>query len=169
MGLRQQLEACLQGRVCFLGLGNGDYGDDGFGVQLGEALRRRGVPDVYTAEANPERIVSKIAAAGFDEVVLLDAVELGVQPGSAILLSSAEMIARYPQVSTHKMSLGTLAKLIETNDATRTWLLGVQPESLQPIPQLTATVRKTLELLTDLVGGVRRHEIETNLAGVGDR
>ncbi len=35
---REQLQQLLQGRVCLMGLGNVDYGDDGFGVRLAQAL-----------------------------------------------------------------------------------------------------------------------------------
>ena len=38
--LREQLQQLLQGRVCLMGLGNVDFGDDGFGVRLAEALAR---------------------------------------------------------------------------------------------------------------------------------
>jgi Ni,Fe-hydrogenase maturation factor len=36
--LRQQLEACFQGRVCLVGVGNPDLGDDGLGVRLAEEV-----------------------------------------------------------------------------------------------------------------------------------
>ena len=35
--LREQLRQCFQGRVCMMGLGNVEYGDDGFGA-IGRAL-----------------------------------------------------------------------------------------------------------------------------------
>ena len=41
----QQFKLCLPGRICLLGLGNVDSGDDGFGVRLAEALIRCGSPD----------------------------------------------------------------------------------------------------------------------------
>ena len=41
--LGQQLRERLKGRVCVMGLGNVDLGDDGFGVRLAEALLRSGV------------------------------------------------------------------------------------------------------------------------------
>jgi hypothetical protein len=37
--LREQLQQLLEGRVCLMGLGNVDYGDDGFGVRLAEELK----------------------------------------------------------------------------------------------------------------------------------
>jgi len=146
--LREQLQILLQTRVCLMGLGNVDYGDDGFGVRLAEAL------EVMNAGTNPERFIGRVADEGFDHVIFLDAVEFGGAPGSVALLNSDEMAARFPQISTHKISVGLLAKQLESNGRTKAWLLGVQPESLKLGGQLTPTVQATLELLLDLVRDV---------------
>jgi hypothetical protein len=61
------------------------------------------------------------------------------------------MAARFPQISTHKISLGALAQWAEANGGTRAWLLAVQPESIKPGQQLTPTLQKTLELLRDFL------------------
>ena len=39
--LREQLQHCFRGRVCLMGLGNVDYGDDGLGVYLAESIAAR--------------------------------------------------------------------------------------------------------------------------------
>jgi len=147
--LSQALAPSLRGRVCFLGLGNTDYGDDGFGVRLAEALIDCGVPNVIIAATTPDRWIGQ--AANFDHIVFLDAVEFGGEPGAAIILNSAQMAARFPQISTHKISLALLAQWAEADGHTRTWLLGVQPESLKLSPQLTARVQKSLQLLLDFL------------------
>jgi hydrogenase maturation protease len=157
--LREQLQQCFQGRVCLMGLGNVDYGDDGFGVRLAEELKSEirnpkaeGNPKsegrsedpgrsssdfglrshVIVAGTTPERVIGRVADESFDHVIFLDAVEFGGAPGSVVLLNSDEITARYPQISTHKISLGLLAKWAEVNGTTKAWLLGVQPESLKP-------------------------------------
>jgi len=154
LDLRTQFERCLQGSVCFLGLGNVDYGDDGFGVRLAEdlAVRLRDVPgiEVVVAGASPERFTSNLQQR-FKQVIFLDAVEFGGTPGSIVLLTSAEMAARFPQISTHKISLGLLAKCIESNSETKVWLLGVEPDALRPGQPLTPRVKSTLEILRDLL------------------
>lgn len=147
----QQLESCLRGRICIMGIGNVDYGDDGFGVYLAQELAGRGISDVVVAGNTPERFLSQIGEAGFDTVLLVDAVEFGGVPGSVVLLNSDEMTARFPQLSTHKISLGLLARWFETNGATKAWLLGVQPESLKISPQLTRTTQVTLDAVTELL------------------
>ena len=150
--LREQLQSALRGRVCFLGVGSVEAGDDAVGVRLAEALARAGVPDVFIAGTAPERLVGRCLDAGFDQVVFLDAVELGATPGSAVLLDAPGITTRFPQISTHKISLGVLADFLESGGRTRAWLLGVQPASLRASPGLSPAVEGTLTILADLIG-----------------
>jgi hydrogenase maturation protease len=155
--LREQLEQRLQGRVSLMGLGNADYGDDSFGVRLAEELLESVLPQgwrVVVAGNTPERFIGSVADQGCDHLVFLDAVEFGGAPGSAVFLDAQEMTARFPQISTHKISLGLLAKWAEANGTTKAWLLGVQPESLRPGQPLTPTMRRTLEALREMLCGL---------------
>jgi hydrogenase maturation protease len=149
--LRQQLRELLEGRVCLMGLGNVDCGDDGFGVRLAEALLEAGVPDVVVARTTPEDYIGRIADQGFDCLIFLDAVEFGASPGSVALLNAREICARYPQISTHKISLGVLAKWIRATSRTKVWLLGVQPQSVKPGETITPTASATRDLLRKLL------------------
>ena len=67
------------------------------------------MPDVIVAGTAPDRYVGRVADDGFDHVVFLDAVDFGGAPGSAVFLSANEIAGRFPQISTHKISLGALA------------------------------------------------------------
>jgi len=153
--LRAQLEDALQGRVCVMGVGNVDHGDDGFGVCLAETLAADGVPDVKVVGKSPERWVGRVAEEGFDTILFLDAVDFGSTSGSLLLLDGRGIEARFPQISTHKISLGLLARCVEGKGATRAWLLGVQPESLHPSaglsPRLETTLRALCELLCEVL------------------
>jgi len=135
-----------------MGLGNVHYGDDGLGVRLAEELKStQGADNVVVAGTAPERFIGRAADEHLDRVVFLDAVDFGGAPGSVVLLDSRELAARFPQISTHKLSLGLLARQIEANGRTRAWLLGVQPGSLKPCDALTPAVQATLELLIELL------------------
>ncbi len=157
--LREQLRHCFQGRVCVMGLGNVDHGDDGFGVYLAESMAARltGSGEVFLARnvisagTMPERYIGYLTAKGFDHLVFLDAVEWSGKPGSMILLTVEELTSRFPQISTHKMSLGLLAKLINEDNRTKVWLLGVQPGSLKTAEELTTTIQSTVALLSELL------------------
>lgn len=202
--LYQQLAAILQGRVCLVGVGNLECGDDGLGVRIvqrcagmsgGRKIMGEGAmiassdavggrnaflpltpafsllegedrvgpenrikeichpPSIETilAATAPEKHLNRLANGGFDHVLFVDATDFGGSPGTAMLLDSSDMSCRFPQVSTHKLSLGLLARLIECGGRTKVWLLGVQPESLAPGTGLTPRVRTTMELLTGLL------------------
>jgi hydrogenase maturation protease len=154
--LREALHERLRGRTCLMGIGNPDRGDDGFGVRLAEAVRTLGYPDVIVAERTPERSVPHLRRGDFQTVLFLDVVEMGAAPGDVALWNGCEIVGRYPQVSTHKLSLGTVARLIEseTDGATRVFLLGVQPQSVDHASGLSEPVRTTLEVLRDLLAEV---------------
>ena len=149
--LRDELRQHLTGRVGLVGIGNPDCGDDAFGLRLAEAVRDLGYPDVILAERTPERWTERLARGGYQTLVFLDAVRMGAPPGDVVFLKGAEIGARYPQVSTHKLSLGTIARLIETLAPTRVFLLGVQPQAVDYGAQLSAPVRATLEVLRGLL------------------
>jgi hydrogenase maturation protease len=149
--LREQLGECFQGRFCLMGLGNVDYGDDGLGVRLAEKLAAAGVPDVIVAGTMPERFIDSAIAEDFDNLIFLDAVEFDAPAGSVVFLNADEMAARFPQISTHKISLGLLAKLVEEKGKTMARLLGIQPESLKSTGELSPVVLETLEILNDLL------------------
>jgi hydrogenase 3 maturation protease len=157
--LGEQLRECFQGRVCLMGLGNVDYGDDGFGSILSEAILGRlkspgdvtGRHDVINAQTMPERFLNPVSCRGFDHLIFVDAVEFGGAPGSVIFIGSEEMAGRFPQVSTHKISPGLLARWIEAGGTTKAWLLGVQPGSLKPSRGLTKDVQVTFDILEELL------------------
>jgi hydrogenase maturation protease len=148
---RDDLRRSLTGRVCLMGIGNPDRGDDGLGVRLAEAVRAAGYPGVIVAERTPEQWIAETVRGGWQTVVLLDAVEMGSPAGTVVLLDAREIAARFPQVSTHKLSLGTIARLIEAEGAMRVCLLGVQPACLGHAAGLSDPVRTTLEILRTLL------------------
>lgn len=151
MNLREQLAPCLRGRVCFIGMGNVNRADDGFGVRLAERLRAIGVPNVIVAGSTPERWISRLADPGFDHVIFLDAVEFGATPGSARILGSSETSSLLTQVPTRKISLGTLSRWVEASGATKAWLLAVQPKSVKVSENLSSVVEEALDRLSHLL------------------
>ena len=152
--LQTQLREFLLGRVCVVGVGNVELGDDGFGVRLAEELgdSRFTNQNRHAVIAAPaaERYLETLSGGRFDSVLFLDAVEFGAEPGAVVLLNASEMAARFPQVSTHKLSLGLLARMIEAGGLTKARLLGVQPGSLHSGVGLSSAVQRTLAVLRRL-------------------
>ena len=151
--LRSELSRFREGRVCLVGLGNEHRGDDGLGMRLARRWLEVGAdgPAVLLAGMSPERHLAFLTDGGFDHVLFLDAVAFGGEPGSVVLLDARAMEARFPQVSTHRLSLGLLAGWIEQNGHTTVHLLGVQPVSLKPGAALSIPVQAALELLVEVL------------------
>jgi hydrogenase 3 maturation protease len=137
-----------------MGIGNPDGGDDSLGVRLAERLLAAGVADVLIAGNRPEMLPASQLGENVEHVVFIDAVDFGAAAGSVVMLDSGQVQARYPQISTHRLSLGLLAKLAEANGRTRAWLLGVQPRSLRPGEKMSPEVSATLLILEKLL---KRH------------
>jgi hydrogenase maturation protease len=143
----------LRGKTAFLGIGNTDRGDDGLGVRLAEAIRDAGVENVFIGGTTPENDVT--AVEKYDTVVFLDAVLSRGEPGSVVLMEATEIKALFPQVSTHKVSLGTLAGIVSAGRGTKVWLLGVRPVSMGIGTHLSETVKETLSVLSGLIAAAK--------------
>jgi hydrogenase maturation protease len=153
-GFRRSLEASLVGRVCVVGVGNVDRADDGAGVFVAETLQAAGLEDVIVAGTTPERWMTALSAAAYDTVLFVDAVSVPAEPGAAVLMEAAEIQSQFPQVSTHRISLGTLATLIAGESGARVLLLGVRPASLAEGPGLSAAVEGTARVLAGILAEV---------------
>ena len=154
MDLRAELVSRLRGRTCVVGVGNTDLGDDGVGVRLVEGLGTNGRADVLNAGTTPEAHMGRLLAGEYDDVLFVDAVEFDAEPGSVALLGGSEVQARFPQVSTHKISLGALAAMIERGTRARVWLLGVRPRTLRQGGGLSEPVERARVILAGLLSDV---------------
>jgi hydrogenase maturation protease len=160
--LIQLLENCARGHIGLVGVGNVDAGDDALGVRLAEQVARCGsrwAPGrvrILQAGMRPERHMAELLDGGFAQVVFLDAVDCGAAPGSVVCLDAAEIAGRFPQVSTHRISLGLLAQCLVSQAGSRVWLLGIQPAAQNlggENRSLSAPVQRSLERLSDLLVG----------------
>jgi hydrogenase maturation protease len=126
--LLAQLRSFARQSTLWVGVGNPACPHDNAGLRLAELLDQSAIPHVVRAGPNPERWITSVDLASYQHVVFLDAVDLGANPGSVVLLSANDIAARYPQVSTHKISLGLLARYVESSSRARAWLLGIQSQ-----------------------------------------
>ncbi|MBX3746111.1 MAG: hydrogenase maturation protease [Verrucomicrobiae bacterium] len=156
-GLDAVMDGALRGRVAVVGLGEVASGDDGAGVRLVRALRRRrrGCRCVEAGTA-PERHLCGLGREELDAVLLVDAVDFGGAAGAVGWWGTEEIRARYPQVGTHRLSLGLMARALSGEGRTRVWLLGVQPGSMRRGAGLSGPVARTCGGLLRLLCGVLR-------------
>ncbi len=155
--LRAELEDLIAGRkIVVLGVGNDLRGDDGFGPALGARLEGRVAATVFLTHDLPEDYAVKAADLRPDVVLLLDAADLGAEPGRVRLIR-AQDIPPTPGV-THRPSLEMMARFLELDAGAETWVLGVQPdmEHLGLGAEMSATVARAVDelepLLLELLG-----------------
>lgn len=145
------LEKQLTQRPGVVGLGSWNWGDDAAGLLVARQLTEQGYPHVLACESASTRWMQFVSSSRFEQVVLIDAVEAGQAPGSVICLEDAEVQTRYPQVSTHKFSLGLMARWIRLHGVARVLLLGIQPSCLREASPVSPLVQTTAAGLAGLL------------------
>ena len=136
------------GGLLVLGIGNSILTDDGLGVHVVEALRDSDAlppgTTVVDGGTNGLSLLPLIAEAG--ALVIVDAVDVGAEPGSVHVLHGADRYADLRHLSVHQVGAADLLAAASLTGAlpAQVVLIGAQPESLGPGVDLTPTVRAAL-------------------------
>lgn len=125
MSLAAELRTRLAGTVVVVGIGNPMKGDDGAGSLAVRRLAACWDGTAIDAEDAPERVLGAVAAARPDVVLLIDAVEMGAEPGSLALLSPEDLGRYWP--STHRVPVALLMEYLHRTTGADVLLLAVQP------------------------------------------
>jgi hydrogenase maturation protease len=139
-----------------LGIGNLLWADEGFGVRAVEALNAAYAfaPSVALRDGGTLGLYLYDAVASARRVLVLDAIDFGLPPGTLAVKRDSEVpaICR-TKVSPHQMGLGdVLALAFLKNEAPEAvTLIGVQPEELEDLGgSLRAAVRARIDDAVEL-------------------
>jgi hydrogenase 3 maturation protease len=126
-------------RLLFIGVGNVLKSDDGVGVVICQQIIQRPGIRALAVEVSIENYIGKINSMDPGEIVILDCMELGADPGISrmITLDEVEDIT----FNTHNISLGRLGDFFNYP----THVLGIQPGSVAFGDQLTPQVAKAAD------------------------
>lgn len=136
-----------------LGIGMDWKSDDRLGCALAQALaralakKRPAAPGIRVASGGeaPENFTGTVRAFLPSHVVLLDAVDHGLAPGT-VFLADEESIA-VGDMTSHHLPLKLLMRFLSDSIPCRVILVGIQPLTLRPGGRLSAPVRRTLTRL----------------------
>ncbi len=139
------------GRVVIVGIGGTLKGDDGVGVEIVRRLKGKTSEMVCPLECGtaPESCLGPIRRFRPTHVLMIDAAELGLQPGSSMLIAPNE-VKGFP-ISTHSLPLGIVAEYLERTTGAKVALLAIQPRQIELGKGLSEEVEKAAELLSRIL------------------
>lgn len=138
-----------------LGLGNILLRDEGVGVKVVEAMRERFAfsPDAEIIDGGTLGLDLLPLIEGKDQILLVDAVDFGKEPGHIAVLTDDQIPAVLgAKMSVHSIGLSDVlfaAKLLDITPG-KLCLIGIQPESLEVGLDMTKCIADKIEQLVDL-------------------
>lgn len=147
--LTDSLRPLLRGRVCIVGVGNRQRGDDGAGPRVIDQRNSAARGVWLDAGAAPENFLEPIARTKPDTVLIVDAVDFGGFPGECRLLDATTMDSL--ALSTHAGSLSVLGDYLSARTGAGIWVLAIQPERIDMREGLSRAVERSVLELTAML------------------
>ncbi|MGZ7044598.1 MAG: hydrogenase maturation peptidase HycI [Methanobacterium sp.] len=145
-------------KIAILGIGNEIKGDDGLGPFIAKKLsiifHDNEDIAVFDGGTVPENYTGAIREINPTHIILVDAVEMGKEPGF-IRVVCKEEIANY-NISTHAMPISFLIKFMETTIGSNIILIGIQPKSMELAGSISKDVKNSIEeVINTLINLIR--------------
>lgn len=142
-----------KGKILVLGIGNPLFGDDGVGPRVVQNLARRtrrpGLDFLDGGTAGPHLLGY---LEGYSHLVVVDALDAGLAPGTICRLTPGEISSRGGKLSFHQTGLDDLLALARlAGRLPETVILGIQIERLGWGTDLSPAVAVRLPMLEELV------------------
>lgn len=152
--LAADIRTRIKGSVAIVAVGNIMRSDDGLGSKLIELLRARAVKArLFDCGTAPENYIFPILSASCDTVVLVDAADLGMPPGTAKVLDLDRIMN--VSFSTHSPSPRLFTDLLKTGkEDLNIFIVSVQPKSTALGGPMSDEVLKGLGLLSEIFSEV---------------
>ncbi len=109
----------------------------------------------------PENFTGMVRAFAPSHVLLLDAVDHGLEPGTAFLADESAITAG--DMTSHHLPLKLLMRFLGESIPCRVILVGVQPRTLLPGKRLSAPVRRTVAPLAAFLASVLQRALREEL------
>lgn len=114
-------------RVCILCIGNRDGGDDAIGPYIADHLTSTDTRKVIDAETVPENFTGVIKQFNPDQLVIIDAVDMGLQPGEIRIIPKEKLGAMH--ISTHGIPLSVMISYLQQY-IPKIMFIGIQPKTM---------------------------------------
>ncbi len=142
-------------RICILGVGNIQKGDDGAGSRVIKFLEKKiekvklhNIKLIDCGET-PENFTGEIRKFMPDLTIIIDACISGKKPGE-IFIVNLENIANQ-DISTHRLPLSMFVKFLEETVPTKVIVIGIEPKNLDFGDDISAEVSQAIEKMALLL------------------
>lgn len=143
-------------RIAVIGIGNPMRGDDNVGMFIIDLLKKKmkgntslkNVILIKTGYA-PENFTSEIRRFNPTHVLMIDAAQMGEEPGEARLLTTEDIGGIF--ISTHNLPLNLLASFIERTMNAKVAIIGIQPKEITFGAKMSLTLKKAAERISETI------------------
>ena len=151
--LRRQIEDLAgDGRVYVLGLGNTDRADDGAGILVALALKKRFPSSSYSEHDGVEGTVLDISEKEEDATVLfVDAANMGLEPGSIKFIPKDSV--KETEITTHRVAVALMASILERSGK-KAAVIGIQPQTIEFRGRVSKPVQASVQKVVDTLLGL---------------
>ena len=153
MGVAESLPGRLNklrnSKTLILGIGSTLKGDDGLGPVLCEKLKGKTCAEVINAGTVPENYIQQIIKRRPRSLVIVDAVDLGAEPGTIKLLKPVQLDSMV--ISTHVLSPGVFIDIISRQIDVDICFIGIQPAQCVLGQSLSTEATRAVQQLTDII------------------
>jgi hydrogenase maturation protease len=136
-------------RLLIACLGNPMMGDDGVGVAVAGELAKQGY-EVVVCGSDLAPVLARVEEV--DALIIVDAVDWGAEPGS-ILTAKLEDLEESRVRASHFLRVSEVVGLMREafGRPSEVYVVGVQPERVEPSTELSPSVRRALGDVTTRV------------------
>jgi hydrogenase 3 maturation protease len=135
----------VKGKGLVITVGNELMGDDGAGPLLARLLERERLPewDVIDGGAAPENSLHRVREMKPAKVVVVDACEMNLKPGSIRLVSERDIASEFI-LSTHRLPLSFFISALKELVA-EVYFIGIQPAVIAFGLPVSPEIKKAVE------------------------
>lgn len=142
------LSLALKGarRVAVVGIGSDLRADDAAGVEVVRRLRRHLTSQnvlLIDAGVAPENFTAEIKKFGPSHVLMIDATDLGLEPGTTSIVDLSKITG--PSIFSHRLPLSIFADYLHAQVKTQIILIGIQPANARMGAAMSEQVKKAVD------------------------
>lgn len=146
-------------RICIMGVGNPQKGDDGAGPlvikKLLSLIKKQRLKNILFIDCGemPENFSGSIRKFQPDLTIIIDASISGRKPGTTYIVEPRNI--NFDDVSTHRLPLSIFVQFLEQTMPTKVIIIGIEPQNLnfgdEFSPEVKYTIEEMVVLLNELI------------------